>query len=112
MTTNTQIQNIDLWEAWIDMQGTRDGAAPILYVIGEICVNNTILEPRFEKIAPPAGMENHLVLQIVPNILSEEGLETEILYAEDLKQPYQYAGVTVFCGNAVIVEMNTLEYIY
>ena len=112
MTTNTQIQNIDLWEAWVDMQGTRDGAAPIVYVIGEICVNNTILEPRFEKMPAPAGMENQLVLQIVPNILSEEGLETEILYAEDLKQPHQYKGVTVFAGNEIVVEMNTLEYIY
>lgn len=112
MITNIKIQNIDLWEAWVDMQDTAEKTTATLYVIGDVCVNNAILEPRFEKVHNYPGLEGRLVLQIVPNILSEEGLDTEILYAEELDQPNQYSGITVLAGGEVVVEMDDLEYIY
>lgn len=112
MTTNTKIQNIDLWEAWVDIQNTSEESVATFYVIGEVCVNNAILEPKFQKIEALPGMEGRLVLQIVPNILSMEGLETEILYAEKLEHPQQYSGVTILAGEEVVVEMNDIEFIY
>ncbi len=112
ITKVTTAQNIDLWEAWIDMHFHDQQATATLFVIGEVCVNNAILEPHFQKVTDMPGYEGRLVLQVVPNIISDEGLETEILYAEELQDVYQYSGVTVFVGSEVLVEIDNLECIF
>lgn len=112
MTTKAIVQNVDLWEAWIDVQVTDDATVATLFVVGDVVVNNPILEPRFVKVTPPAGMEGRLVLEIVPNVLSEEGPETEILYAEELEHMDQYTGVSVCVEGQVLVAMNDLEIIF
>lgn len=94
------------------MQFHHNEAIATLFVIGDVCVNNAILEPRFEKIPNHPGYEGRLVLQIVPNVLSEEGLETEVLYAEELENIGQYNGVTILVNNEVFVEIDELECIY
>lgn len=112
MTTNTKIQHIDLWEAWVEVQENQDYTTATLYIIGEVTVNNTILEPKFEKMQAPAGQEERLFLQIQPGILCEDGLDTEVLYAETLATPEQYKGVTIMAGDEVLVEMDELEFLY
>ena len=112
MTSKTIAHNIDLWEAWIDVQVTEEERTTTIFVVGDVVVNNLILEPRFVKCTPPPGLEKRLVLEIVPNILSEEGPEVEILYAEELDNVYQYSGVSICFDGEVIVEMDDLDIIY
>lgn len=111
MTIDTKMHNIDLWEAWVDIEHNFDSSTATLYVIGEICVNNTMLEPRFEKLEEQS-VNGRLFLEIVPNILCEQGLETEILYSEQLSHAHQYTGITIVVEGEVMFEINDLEFIY
>lgn len=112
MTTTTTAQNIDLWEAWVDVQSTDDPPSATLFVIGDVVVNNLILEPKFVKRPSFEHRPTWLVLEIVPNILCDEGTELEIVYSEKLANIHQYTGVMVMLGNEVIVEMDELDIIY
>jgi hypothetical protein len=112
MTTTITAQNIDLWEAWVDVQSTDDQPTATLFVIGDVVVNNLILEPKFEKRPSLPGRPHCLVLEIVPNVLCDEGTEVEIVYAEKLKHTDQYTGVMIMAGGELIVEMNDLDIIY
>ncbi|SHF43855.1 hypothetical protein SAMN05444008_10810 [Cnuella takakiae] len=105
------MHNIDLWEAWVDIEHTTESTTATLYVIGEICVNNTMLEPRFEKLQDQST-NGRLFLEIVPNILCENGLETEILYSEKLDHPHQYNAITIMVHGEVMFEINDLEFLY
>ncbi|RPD43611.1 MULTISPECIES: hypothetical protein [Chitinophagaceae] len=112
MTTTITAQNIDLWEAWVDVQYADEQPTATLFVIGDVVVNNLILEPRFEKRLSLPERPDWLLLEIVPNVLCEEGTEMEIVYAEKLTNVNQYAGVMIMVGGEVIVEMNDLDIIY
>ena len=112
MTTNTVAQNIDLWEAWIDVQADGQNHNATIFVIGDVMVNNLILEPRFKKCTPPPGKECRLFLEIVPNVLCEDGTEIEIMYAEELAHINQYCGVSIYLNGEVFVEIDDLEIIY
>ncbi len=112
MTTRTAAQNIDLWEAWIDVQADGNNQTATIFVIGDVMVNNLILEPRFVKCVPPSGKENRLALEIVPNVLCEDGTEVEILYAEELANIHQYTGVSIYLNGDLFAEIDDLEIIY
>ena len=112
MTTNTVAQNIDLWEAWIDVQADGQNHSATIFVIGDVMVNNLILEPRFVKCVPPPGKEGRLTLDILPNVLCEDGTEIEIMYAEQLTNINQYSGVTIYLNGEIFVEIDDLDVIY
>lgn len=112
MTTLTVAQNIDLWEAWIDVQASGKDHSATIFVIGDVMVNNLILEPRFKKCPPPPGKEGRLTLEIIPNVICDDGTEIEIMYAEEMVHINQYSGVSIFLEGSIFVEIDDLEIIY
>ena len=42
-------QNVDLWEAWIDLQTSNNGGTATLYLIGDIFTENILAKPFFKK---------------------------------------------------------------
>ena len=45
MLIESKQQNVDLWEAWIDLETTNSGGAATLYLIGDIFTENIFAKP-------------------------------------------------------------------
>ena len=48
MLIESKQQNVDLWEAWIDMQ-TSSNSAATLYLIGDVFTDDRLAQPFFIK---------------------------------------------------------------
>ncbi len=107
MLIQTKQQNVDLWEAWIDLQATGNGETAILYLIGDIYTENVFAKPFFKK------RENYipdiLSLEILPGITSEEGYVTEIMYSEELQEVNQYKTIFIYAGNELLTQIEDIE---
>ena len=64
-------QNVDLWEAWIDLQTTANGGAATLYLIGDVFTDDRLAQPYFIK--REHNNPKILALEILPGITSEDG---------------------------------------
>ena len=109
MLIDSKQQNVDLWEAWIDMQVSSNGAAT-LYLIGDVFTDDRLEQPFFVK-------KNHadadvLALQIMPGITSEDGYITEIMYAEELMQVDQYSAIHIYAKNELLTSIQEIEKVF
>ena len=106
---DTKQNNLDLWEAWIDMQDSGENKRGTLYIIGDVLVSNRILRPFLIKkeTVPPA--EDELVLEVIPHIISESGHAVEVFYSEELHSPNQYKSITICSGNYIIANITEIE---
>ena len=100
--------NVDLWEAWVDLQIPGNTGGGTLYIIGDIVINNLKARPSFIK-RPSDNDERELVLEIMPAVLTENGVVTEILYSEELRNPLQYTSITVYSNNEMIAHITEIE---
>jgi hypothetical protein len=71
MLIESKQQNVDLWEAWIDMQTTSNGGVATLYLIGDVFTDDRFAQPFFVK-RKHANAEI-LALQVMPGVTSEDG---------------------------------------
>jgi hypothetical protein len=102
--------NIDLWEAWIDMQDSGKDQRGTLYIIGDVLVNNRILRPFLvKKEHPVVPAKDELVLEVIPHIISENGQAVEVFYSEELHSPNQYKSITICSGNFVVAKITEIE---
>jgi hypothetical protein len=106
MLIETKQQNVDLWEAWIDMQTATTGAAT-LYVIGDIYTDNRVKQPYFIK-KEHAGSKV-LALEIHPATTAEDGYISEIMYAEELQHIDQYSAICIYAGNELLTRIQDIE---
>ena len=104
-------EDLDLWEAWVDLQSPDNGRA-VLYVIGDIFVGKSITNPVLVKKNVQGGAPDHLYLEILPSIVTEYGRLTEIFYAERLENIHQYKKVHICVGEEVVSEIADIETIY
>ncbi|HEX2535493.1 MAG TPA: hypothetical protein VHK69_17235 [Chitinophagaceae bacterium] len=111
MLTLKTAQNVDLWEAWIDMQVPGQFGGGTLFVIGDIVVGEGKLEPLFFKRAYQGPDPSVLLLEVRPNILVENGRVAEIMYSEELDSPAQYREVVVYAGGEIIARLDEIEHV-
>lgn len=107
MISELKKQDVDLWEAWIDLETTNEADCPTLYVVGDVFTDDRLAQPYFIK-------RNHadpsvLALEILPGIASEDGYVTEILYAEELEHFNQYQTILIFVQGEVISRIKDIE---
>ena len=107
MLIESKQQNIDLWEAWIDLQTATSGGAATLYLIGDIFIENVFAKPFFKKRENDAS--DVLSLEILPGITSEDGYVTEIMYSEELLQIDQYNAIFIYAGNELFAKIQDIE---
>ena len=107
MITHPKQQDVDLWEAWIDLQSTDSGNRFTLYVVGDVFTDDAVTQPYFTK--RRGGDPGTLALEIHPGITSEEGYVTEILYAEELDTMDCYDTIVIYAGNEVVTTINEIE---
>lgn len=105
------IQNIDLWEAWIDMQTDGSKTAGTLYVIGDITISNNITDTVLVK-RKASNSPNELSLEIVPDNITEDGYVVEIFYSESLTNIEQYDVITIYAGNDLLVIITDIEKLF
>lgn len=109
MTKDYPLQSTELWDAWIDLQSPDEQAAATLYVIADVMVSHTLVEPRLVKKNNALASSRELVLEITPNSLCEEGIAMEVLYAENLQDLNQYDVISVYAGNELIARIDEIE---
>jgi hypothetical protein len=105
MIATLKHQQVDLWEAWVDLQTTQGFAT--LYVIGNVYTDKELTQPYFIKKAQDDP--DLLLLEIQPAICSEEGYETEIMYAEELDNLCQYATIQIYAGEELVTTISDIE---
>ena len=110
MLTESKIQNVDLWEAWIDLQTASNGGVATLYLVGDVFSDDRLAQPYFIKKKHPRS--NVLALDIKPGITTEDGYITEIMYAEELQHIDQYTDVYIYAGNELLTRIQDLEKIF
>ena len=100
-------QNVDLWEAWIDLQTVTNGGAATLYLIGDVFTDDRFAQPYF--IRREHNNPRILALEILPGITSEEGYITEVMYAEELDRLNQYTAIFIYAGGELVARINEIE---
>jgi hypothetical protein len=106
---DTKQNSLDLWEAWIDMQDAGKSGSGMLYIIGDILVNNRILRPFLVKKEIAPTEKDELILEVIPDIISESGHAVEVFYSEELQSPNQYKTITIYSGNMIIARITEIE---
>ncbi len=107
MLIQSKQQNVDLWEAWIDMQTASNSGSATLYLIGDIFSDSVLTKPFFRK--RKHSIPDVLSLEILPGITSEEGYVTEIMYSEELQQVDQYKTIFIYAGNELVTQIQDIE---
>jgi len=100
-------QNVDLWEAWIDLQTTTNSGTATLYLIGDIFTENVFAKPFFKK--REDYIPDVLSLEIIHGITSEDGYPTEIMYSEELQEVDQYKTIFIYAGNELLTQIGDIE---
>lgn len=100
-------QNVDLWEAWIDLQIVSNGGTATLYIIGDVYTNDHFARPYFIK--RQHNNPKVLKLDILPGITSEDGYITEIMYAEELNHVDQYSSIFIYAGDELLTTLQDIE---
>ncbi len=107
MISELKQQDVDLWEAWIDLPSNSETNCPTLYVVGDVFSDDRFSQPYFIKRVHENP--NVLVLEILPGISSEDGYVTEILYAEELDIIDQYQTIIIYAGGEIVTQIYDIE---
>lgn len=110
MTTAPVLLNVDLWEAWIDLQLSNDANCPTLYVMGDVYSDDQMLQPYLTR--QESSDPTVLKLEIKPGTASEDGYVTEVLYAERLENIYRYQSIHIYLNDELITEIQDIEKLY
>ena len=109
MLIQSKQQNVDLWEAWIDMQSASNGTTT-LYLIGDVFTDDRFAQPSFIKKNHPNPQV--LALEIIPGITSEDGYLTEIMYSEELKNVDRYSAIHIYAEDQLVTRIQDIEKIF
>lgn len=102
---NTTLQDVNLWEVWIEYDQFHPEYFGTLYVHGEIWTDKKA-GSSFIKIA--ADKKEELTLQL-PERSHDLNYTMEVVYSEPIKNLNQYTSVSIYSGNELIGCFNDIE---
>ena len=105
----TKHNHLDLWEAWIDMQNSGNHHKGILYIIGDVLVENHILRPFLVKKEQNHQTQHELVLEVIPAITSDSGQAVEVFYSENIASTDQYQSILIISGKKIIARITEID---
>ena len=105
MITNQNLQEVDLWETWIEFDQFNPNFFGTLYVAGEILITTGSKQAWIKK-QKINGKE--LILQIPPRPIGRSRIK-EVLYSEPLKNLSSYKSISIYSGQELIVRINDIE---
>jgi hypothetical protein len=104
MISQQEIQDIDLWEIWIEFDQFNPNHFGILYVLGETMIGQGSGKSFFKKTVHEDGQ---LVLQLPER--PERGRIEEVLYSESVDNLAQYSSVFIYAGDELIASFDEIE---
>jgi hypothetical protein len=104
MLSQQDIQDIDLWELWIEFDQFNPDHFGILYVLGETMLGHGD-KLSFKKTVHEDGQ---LVLQL-PSPPKRGGRMKEVLYSESVDNLTQYSSVFIYAGTELIASFDEIE---
>jgi hypothetical protein len=102
------IQEIDLWEAWIEFDHVSPELFGTLYVVGEVLLNKKDSHPYFLKCVTQNEPET-LMLKIETSTSSALNKIAEMVYSENLENINQYSSIKVYKDNELLVHIEDIE---
>jgi hypothetical protein len=97
--------DIDLWEVWIEYDQINNRYFGILYVLGEVLLDQREQEPFLKKIEHDGS---ELLLSVPPG-RPGRCRRREVLYSEAIENPAQYSCVCIFSGEQLIASFDEIE---
>lgn len=107
MISQLKKQDIDLWEAWIEYDQLSSGYFGILYVIGEIMVDQSFAGPAV-NIVTIINSGRQLVLEVPERPLGRCKVK-EILYSEPIRDLSQYSCISIYAGDELLANFDEIE---
>ena len=104
MISQQEIQDIDLWELWIEFDQFNPNQFGILYVLGETLIgqgDQTLIKKMVHE-------DGQLVLQLPPRP-KRGGRMKEVLYSEAVDNLTQYSSVFIYAGTELIASFDEIE---
>lgn len=104
--TGQTIQDIGLWEVWVEYDEYDPEYFGTLYIIGEVTVDHPS-NVKFTKLSGDTN-NNDLVLMI-PDQPGKHRRIKEVLYSEPIKTIDQYNTVSIYLGNTLLANFDEIE---
>ena|SRR5215212_1157961 len=105
MISYQKLQDVDLWEMWIEFDQFNPNHFGILYVFGEIMIGQRQGKSLIRKIEHEDGQ---LVLQVPPRPVGRSRMK-EVLYSEPVDNLSQYTSVCIYAGDELVACFNDVE---
>ena len=105
MISHQKLQDLDLWELWIEFDQFNPNHFGILYVIGETMIGQRSDKSLIKKLD---HVDGQLILQ-VPARPIRGGRIKEVLYSEPVDNLTQYSSVFVYAGTELIASFDEIE---
>jgi len=109
MLRTTHLQNIDLWEAWIEFDQTHPEYFGTLYIAGEIETPKKPRHPFIIKKEENPTLSKTLVLHVDLDVCSKGSYGEEVRYSEPLTAIDQYTSVVIYANNEIIMVLRDIE---
>jgi hypothetical protein len=106
MISQVKQQDVDLWEVWIEYDQFNSKHFGVLYVIGEIMVDQST-EPVIRK--SKQGDDGRQLRLLVPSRHAGRGRMKEVLYSEPIEDLSQYTSINIYAGDELIARFNEIE---
>ena len=105
MISHQKLQDVDLWEIWIEFDQFNRNHFGTLYVLGEIMIGQRTEKRLIKKLEHEDGQ---LVLQVPPRPVGRSRMK-EVLYSEPVDNLTQYTSVCIYAGDELIACFNDLD---
>ena len=104
---NQSIQDIGLWEVWIEYDQFDPNIFGTLYVIGEIH-SDPLCNTQFKKITS-CDNNSSLLLSIPTHTHGKKSRIREILFSEPIESLDKYDSVCIYSGNELVIRFDEIE---
>lgn len=102
---NATLQDINLWEVWIEYDQFHPEYFGTLYVHGEVWTDKKN-GPAFTRMT--TNSKGELTLKL-PERSHDLNFTTEVVYSEPIRNLNQYTSVSIYSGNELIGCFNDIE---
>ena len=105
MLSQLPLQEVGLWEAWIEYDQLHPTQFGTLYVLGEILTGNA----SGTIVSKAINMENRELRLHVSGITGSRNRLKEVLYSEPVANLDQYTSVSIYANQELIAFIDEIE---
>jgi hypothetical protein len=102
------LNDLDLWEAWIEFDLVDPNNFGTLYILGEVLTDKkqpSIMLSRSVSNTDP----KRLILRVDAKVTGNAVKPTEVMYSETITSVSDYEAVSIYSGDVLLAEFNEIE---